>query len=393
MNSVVFVFLFALLAYSTLGSLTLFVLAVLHLAKWPKLQKNSPASSGLRFAVVVPAHNEQQCLGDTLAAIATMDYPAELFQTVVVADNCDDATAQVARNAGVRVMERRDTLLRGKGYALRLAFDAVLAEPFDAVVVIDADTRPMANLLKEFAAALSNGREVVQCRYGADNPDASSLSWLLVLGNVLENDFYHEPRARLGLPTILRGNGMCFAAQVLRENPWQAYSITEDTEYGILLLERGIEVAYLPATGVTTRLPETFEQLKTQRERWAAGNAAIARTRVPGLISRAVKTGDWRLADAAWSLLVSSKPQLIGCAFLASLIALIMQQGAFVAWGAGVLTLHGILLALGVRAMKSLDSSLSALLHLPGVLWFLTRTLAKGCLSRTQKAWMRTGRS
>ena len=393
MHILILIVIVPLLVYASVGSMILLFLAVLHVLKWPGLPKYPSGSPELRFAVVVPAHNEEEGLASTLSSIAAMDYPAERFQVIVVADNCDDATATVARKAGARVLERHDAMRRGKGYALRFAFDTVLHEQFDAVVVIDADSRPTKNLLRAFSSALGAGKLAIQCRNGAENPETSALAWVLVLGSILENDFYHEPRARLGLPTILRGTGMCLAARVLREVPWDAYSITEDTEYGMVLMERGIDVTYLPGAGVLTRPPETFEQLRTQRERWATGNAVIARARLPKLIGNVMGSDGWRMADAAMSLLISSKPQLLASALVPFVASLLFQDAFIAAWGGIVLAMQACLLVIGVRAMKTASSSLAPLLLLPTVFWFLACTLAKACLNRTQKSWMRTGRS
>lgn len=394
MTSLAFLVCSVILVYACLGASTLALLACLRLLGWPGAPQYGPARTDMRFAVVVPAHDEQECIESTLRAIAALDYPGENFQAVVVADNCTDATAEKARQAGARVIERRDPALRGKGYALRHAFDILLAEPFDAVVVIDADTRPAPGLLKAFSAALASGVRAAQCRYGADNAQASPLSWLLVLGNVLENDFRHDPRARLGLPTILRGNGMCFAARVLRDNPWQAFSITEDTEYGLTLLENGVPVAYLGGVEVTTRLPENMEQLRIQRARWAAGNSDLARTRAPRLLAAALARRNWLLADAAWSLMTASLPQLALAALLPALAGLVLPGGgALAAWGAATLAALGFVLLAGVASMGGRGQALRSLRAAPGLLWCLTASLVSARFGRGERTWARTKRS
>lgn len=383
-----------LLAYAGLGVGTLCFLASMHLLRLPALPRFSPATRDLRFAVIVPAHDEEASIGATLTAIAAMDYPPDRYQTFVVADNCEDDTARRAAQAGALVLERRDPEHRGKGYALRHAFDTIVDGPFDAVVVIDADTRPTPNLLRVFAAALAAGKEVAQCRYGTENPQASAISWALALGNLLENDFYHEPQARLGLPTILRGNGMCFTARVLREIPWSAYSITEDTEYGLTLLTCGIGPVYLPEAGVLTRLPETWDQLATQRQRWALGNADIIKGRLPGLLAQAVARRQWLLANAAWSLLIASKPQLCLCALIPTLVGLLIPGGmVLVIWGGTILGgMAGLVLA-GMAAMPREGTVLRQLLGFTIVLAGLILSLSKALVTRKQRLWTRTGRS
>ena len=111
-----------------------------------------PADS-TRFVVVIPAHNEELGVAGTVESVLRADYPSERRRVLVVADNCSDATAERAEQAGARVLVRHDAERRGKGYALAAAFEQVLQDPdVDAVVVVDADTEVTPNLLSAFGA-------------------------------------------------------------------------------------------------------------------------------------------------------------------------------------------------------------------------------------------------
>src|SRR4051812_33412110 len=103
-------------------------------------------SSERRFSIIVPAHNESAGIAETVRSLLAIDYPTALFDVLVVADNCEDDTANRARGAGAQVLERQDTTARGKGYALHYAFERLPAA-VDAVVVVDADTLVSHNLL------------------------------------------------------------------------------------------------------------------------------------------------------------------------------------------------------------------------------------------------------
>src|SRR4051812_25920841 len=107
----------------------------------------SPSSNGRRFRIIVPAHNESAGIADTVRSLLAIDYPKSLFDVLVVADNCQDDTAEQARSAGAQVLERKHDELRGKGYALHYAFERLPAD-VDAVVVVDADTLVSNNLLR-----------------------------------------------------------------------------------------------------------------------------------------------------------------------------------------------------------------------------------------------------
>ena len=140
------------------------------------------AAPALRFAVVVPAHDEACGIADTVTSLRALDWPQDRFSVTVVADNCSDDTAARALSVGALVLERHDTSLRGKGYALAYAFDRLMQEGWaDAMVVIDADTRADANLLSALAVRISAGEQVLQAHYGVLNPSASWRTRLMTI--------------------------------------------------------------------------------------------------------------------------------------------------------------------------------------------------------------------
>ena len=126
------------------------------------------------FIILIPAHNEEQVLGKTLAALKKLDYPKDRHQVVVIADNCTDETARVARENGCICFERTDLRNRGKGQALSWAFDQLDSMIFDAIIVLDADCFIDPHALKVFGWYLDHGWMVLQSRNAASNPDDSS---------------------------------------------------------------------------------------------------------------------------------------------------------------------------------------------------------------------------
>jgi 1,2-diacylglycerol 3-beta-glucosyltransferase len=184
-----------------------------------------------RFQVIVPAHDEARGISQTVASLAAVDYPRDLFEIVVVADNCSDETAARARAAGARVLERFDEKLRGKGYALAHAFEASLAGGgTDAVVVVDADTVVSPNLLRAFDVRLQAGAKAVQADYAVRNPEEGWRTRLMAIAFGMFHVVRSAGRENLRLSCGLRGNGMCFATTVLREVPHDAFSVVEDLE-------------------------------------------------------------------------------------------------------------------------------------------------------------------
>lgn len=278
-------------------------LFVLTLCSGLPRPRPNPIRGGYRFAIVVPAHDEAQMIGDTVASLLAVDYPRDEFSVVVVADNCSDGTAEVARGAGARTLERSDSEHRGKGYALDLAFTTLLAEgQADALVVVDADTSVSPALLSAFAARLATGERVVQGRYGVRNIDASWRTRLMAIALGMFHDLRSLARERLHLSCGLRGNGMCFAAEVLAAHPHRAHGLVEDVEYGVELGVAGIRVAYAHEAEVRGEMAAGRRAATTQRERWEGGRANLARQWVGPLLRKAIGQRDRVALDLALDL-------------------------------------------------------------------------------------------
>ena len=272
-----------------------------------------PAPPHLRFDVVVPAHDEEGGIAETVRSIRAVDYPEFLRRVVVVADNCTDDTAARARRAGAIVLVRDDATLRGKGYALRHAFEWSLASGFaDAVVVVDADTSVSPNLLVAFAARLERGATAVQADNGVGNPEASWRTCLMSIAFSLVGTLRMLGRERLRCSTGLRGNGMCLSARVLREVPHEAFSVVEDLEYGIHLGLHGHRVAFAQEGWVRSEMASGSAVSGVQRQRWEGGRFALARHHALGLIGRGLRRRDRVLLDLGMDLAVPPLGYLAG---------------------------------------------------------------------------------
>jgi cellulose synthase/poly-beta-1,6-N-acetylglucosamine synthase-like glycosyltransferase len=264
----------------------------------------------VRFAIVVPAHNERDGIAATVENLVAIDYPRELFSVVVVADNCSDDTAARAESAGARVFVRRDEKLRGKGYALAHAFERLVSDN-DAIVVVDADTIVSPNLLRAFAARIEAGAKAAQADYAVRNPGAAWRTRLMAVAFGAFHIVRSTARERLGLSVGLRGNGMCFTSELLREVPHDAYSIVEDVEYGIKVGEAGHRVHYAHEAHVYGEMVTSAAASKSQRERWERGRAALADGRAISLLKRAIMERSPVLFDLALDILVPPLSTLV----------------------------------------------------------------------------------
>ncbi len=284
----------------TIGLMVFYLFLLSVLAAFARTPEVLEAACTRQFAVIVPAHNEESTLGPTIKSILALNYPREKFDVMVIADNCTDLTATVARDSGAIVVERTNNELRGKGHALRWCFDMLLLDPakYDALVVVDADSTVSTNFLTVMNSRLDGGDRVIQA---ADLVRPNQGAWsseLTRLGFMLYN--YARPLGRtvIGCTVGLRGNGMCFAAEVLRSYPWQAYTRTEDLEFGLYLLLHGIPVAFAPEASVLATMPLNPKLAESQRARWERGRLPVIKQYAPALIKNALLHGSFKSLDS-----------------------------------------------------------------------------------------------
>lgn len=268
------------------------------------LRPRATSARTLRFAFLVPAHNESSGIAATVESLRSVDWPADRFDVVVVADNCSDDTAAVAAAAGARVLVRENKDLRGKGYALELGFAEILKTDTDAVVVVDADTIVSANLLVAFATRIEDGALAMQAEYGVRNVDASWRTQLMALALAMFHTLRSNARERLGLSAGLRGNGMCFTRECLQRFPQKAYGLVEDVEQGLALGRGGVRVVAVVDAHVLGEMVSGGKASESQRRRWEDGRAKLKREVLPAVVKDALRTRSLLLLDLAMDLLV-----------------------------------------------------------------------------------------
>jgi len=377
-----------------------FLVAAMYLALLSLAARRAappPPGAGVRFDVVVPAHDEEEGIGETVRSLLALDYPADLFRVVVVADNCHDHTRQQAESAGARVLVREDPARRGKGWALAHAFERLGGEAFaDAFVVVDADTLVSPNLLAAFAARLRGQAAALQARYGVRDPERSRRTRLMRLALALFHDVRSQGRERLGLSCGLRGNGMAFTRWLLLEVPHDAVSLVEDLEYGLRLGLRGHRVEYVDEACVLGEMASTETGARSQRTRWEGGRRQLRRSYLAPLLRTAWHQRSLMLLDLALDLLVPPLTQLalaVAVGLLACLVGWLLGLTTLVTaapWGLAAVALTTYVVC-GIRASGSGLRGAGDLLAAPAfVLWKLSLWLQPD--SDWRGEWVRTAR-
>ena len=383
----------AVAAFAYIGVISIYI-GLITLGAWLTRGKSAHRKATPKVAIIVPAHNEQDGIGTTLDDLRGLDYPDDACQVFVIADNCTDRTAQVARSRSVRVSERKDPQHRGKGQALDwfVRSHREELEGYELIAFIDADMRVDAQFLSAIARSFDDRETlVVQGRYTI-TPDASS--WLAAIGFA---SFAYVNHVRLagkrfwGGAATLKGSGMVFRSALILEMGWPAHSITEDIEFGKELLLRGIRVSYEPRAAVTSNIPSTLAQVAVQQSRWEGGNLQVAgRFLVPALKawlrtpSRAIliELLDLLVPPLSLVLLITFATAVLGV--LSQAIPLYLFALPICAFGAAVVT--------GLVHLRAPKKVWLMLLSAPAfALWKLV-LLARVAVGARESEWRRTPR-
>lgn len=227
------------------------------------------------LTVVVPAHNEELLIGRCVTSLRASGMDSA--RVLVVAHNCTDETAARARAAGADVLVYTDFEAKGKGRALQFGLKAALDDGAEAIAIVDADSTVSINFIPMMYQALSEGNDVLQCRYEMKSVSDKANSGLASLA--FRGFTFIRPmgRDRLGLSAGILGNGFAMTAATLRQVPYEAFSVVEDLEYHLHLIIAGKRVRFIEYAVVSAELPVSRSGEASQRSRWEGGRIRVAR--------------------------------------------------------------------------------------------------------------------
>lgn len=382
----------AILAVPALAS-SLYLLILTLLSAQPSPPQ--PSSRRMRFDVIVPAHDEVAVLPRVLATLARIDWPRDRLRIVVVADNCTDGTAALARSLGADVLERRDPEHRGKGYALEYAFKASRARGFaDAVVIVDADAEVSENLLEAIAARMERGAHAVQVHYGVSNAPVSWRTRLLSIAKASFHVVRSRARERLQLSCGIRGNGWAVTHSLLESVPYRSFSLTEDLEYGIELGLCGYRVHYADEASSNAEMASNERAARKQRQRWERGRFQLIRSKTLPLLRQAARRRSRVCLDLTIDLLVLPLSYVALNVALLTLLALagVLARASGPAWLWVSLICWGALASHILRGWRLSGVGAIGLVDLARAPLFLAWKLAVMLSGREGAAWTRTSR-
>ena len=237
-------------------------------------RKFKPAKNNHKYGICIAARNEEKVIGNLLDSIHKQDYPSELLTIFVVADNCTDKTAEIARSKGAIVYERFDDKHKTKGYALEFLFDRIEEDykrrSFEAFFIFDADNLLKPNYITKMNDAFDSGEKLVTSYRNIKNIDENWITMSFAVHWLRTIRRYHRPRSFLRLATNLQGTGYMFDSSVV-DNGWHYTSLTEDRGLTADAVAQGYRISYQNEAIFYDEQTPNWKVAYNQKLRWSKG--------------------------------------------------------------------------------------------------------------------------
>lgn len=314
-----------------------------------------------RYAVLICARNEQRVIGDLIASLRKQSYDQRLLSIFVMADNCTDDTALVARVAGATVYERFNRQQVGKGYALQALLEQLERDyprDFDGYFVFDADNILAPGYIEAMNRTFSDGHEIITSYRNSKNYGDNWISAGYALWFLRESRYLNHARFLLGSSCAVSGTGFLFSRRVLEETgPWPFHMLTEDIQFSVDQITKGRKIAFCPDAVLYDEQPVTFRQSWKQRMRWSKGYLQVFRGYGTRLLKGALQ-GSFSCYDMAAAIMP---------AFILSALSIVCNVTLGI-WGA----IHGDDLSIALLSVGQMLLSMYMTLFVLGAITTIT---------------------
>lgn len=293
-----------------------------------------------RYAVVVSARNEENVIVNLIKSIKSQTYPSEFVDIYVIADNCTDATAKLARDAGAYVYERFDMERVGKGYALEFFYNQIKEKCgiryYDAYITLDADNLLDREYITEMNKAYDAGHKIITSYRNSKNFEDNWISAGYSMWFMREAKFMNNPRMMLNTSCSVSGTGYLTDSSIIEENGgWNCFLLTEDFEFTCDRILKGDKIAYCDSAIFYDEQPTKFKQSWTQRTRWTKGFLQVYQKSGRGLMRGmfTAKGSKFACYDMAMNIIPSIIIMLIEVAVWSAILCLtLISTPAAIGW-------------------------------------------------------------
>ena len=258
-------------AITILYGLFFILLSGIGLIKKNKYKFASKVNKENNFAILIPARNEENVIGNLIDSLKKQNYPKEKFEIYVISNNCTDSTKEVALEKKAQVLECHE-IIKTKGDALKVAFNKLKnKKDIDAYIIFDADNLVHPDFLKEMNKALVYGYNVAQGNREAKNPSDNWISGGYALFYLFQNVFYNKTRMNLFGSCAINGTGFMIKKDYLTKHGFETYTLTEDLEFTGQCALNDEKIAYVEKAITYDEYPAKFNTSWKQRKRWSSG--------------------------------------------------------------------------------------------------------------------------
>jgi len=300
------------------------------------LHKGKKVSKRPSITILMPAHNEALVIGPSIKAVRKQLLAQD--QLLVIADNCSDETAAIAKSEGATVIERSNQNERGKGYALDFGIQHIQSDPTEVVMIVDADCLVSEGAITELATACMQQQRPVQALYLMEvQPEPSLKARIAAFAWLVKNKVRPLGFKLLGLPCQLMGTGMAFLWADISQANLATGHIVEDMKLGVELARLKKAPIFLLEAVVTSVFPPSEAAEKTQRSRWEHGHLSMIINEVPKLMMEALKTGNVQMFTLALDLFVPPLAMLTLMVVMVFIISLLFGNTLTMLGASGLL--------------------------------------------------------
>ena len=238
-------------------------------------KKFKPANKFHKYAILIAARNEKAVIGNLLDSIKRQDYPQDYLTVFVVADNCTDNTAEIARNMGAVCYERFNDTQKTKGFALQFLFENIKKDygidSFEGYFIFDADNLLNSDYISRMNDAFDSGEKIITSYRNTKNFDENWVASTYAIHWLRSIRFGHRARSVLGLATNIQGTGFLFANELVSDG-WKYTSLTEDRAFTADAVVKGYPITYNDAAEFYDEQPTKLKVALRQRLRWSKGH-------------------------------------------------------------------------------------------------------------------------
>jgi cellulose synthase/poly-beta-1,6-N-acetylglucosamine synthase-like glycosyltransferase len=377
-----------------------FFLAKSKLSRWVHVKSTSEMPLiPTMFTILIPAHNESLLLPKLLASIQAQNFPKEYFNVIVIADNCTDNTADLAREGHAICYERKTTQPSDKTQALEYAWKMLQTEKGaienSTIVLIDADCQLEPDFLAEVhrMKGRPNAAPVMQTFRYVRNAHQSRMTMLDGASEALRQWVILGSRKVLGLQCFICGSGVVLPYSVFSQlMSCDVHSVVEDRVWQGYLLENGIRTEWCPSAKINYEVVETHQDFQKQRKRWIEGQLSLGKRNSARMFLRGIWEGNFSKLDYAASLLQLPRAAMMASALFFTVFSFFVPHYSFVAWWAWGLIGGAFFfyVAIGLMLIDAKWGEYLAIFEAPKIIFGVVRSTFYGIFGKKISNWEAT---